>query len=56
MQFFHEDGSREEAVGTFERAENVEGRVVFHVRRRDDTLVKVPLNRIRHGKVVSPPR
>jgi hypothetical protein len=52
VQFFHPDGSREEAVGMFERAEVVEGTVVFCIRRRDDSLVRVPLNRIRAGKVV----
>lgn len=52
LQFFREDGGREEAVGLFERAELVEGQPVFHIRRRDDSLVRVPLNRIQAGKVI----
>ena len=56
VQFFNEDGSREEVVGLFEKAEIVQGAPVLHIRRRDDSIVKVPLRRIRAGKVVRPPR
>lgn len=56
LQFFNTDGSAEEAVGTFEKATVVDGEPVLHVRKRDDTLVQVPMNRIRAGKVVRPPR
>ncbi|HVL79994.1 MAG TPA: hypothetical protein VM840_00200 [Actinomycetota bacterium] len=56
IQFFSDDGSRAEAVGTFERAEMEGGDVTMYVRKRDDTLVAVPVRRIRFGKVVGPPR
>lgn len=55
LQFFNPDGSREEAVGLFERAEVRDGEPVLFVRKRDDTLVEVPMSRIRAGKVVRPP-
>ena len=46
------DGSKQEAVGFLEHAAIVDGEVVFHVRRKDDSLVKVPMRFIRAGKVV----
>lgn len=56
LQFEDPDGSVEEAVGVFEKATVEDGEPVLHVRRRDDTVVQVPMNRIRAGKVVRPPR
>lgn len=56
LQFVDPDGSTEEAVGIFEKATVVDGEPVLHVRKRDDTLVEVPMNRIRAGKVVRPPQ
>ena len=56
VQYYSDDGSRTEAVGTFERAEIAGERVTLYVRRRDDSLVAVPVERIRHGKVVKAPR
>ena len=56
IQFYTSDGSRSEAVGTFERAEMSEGDVIVFVRKRDDSVVEVPMKRIRFGKVVGPPR
>lgn len=56
LQFFTDAGDREEAVGLFEKVEMVRGEPVLHVRRRDDSLVTVPLGRVRAGRVVRPPR
>ena len=39
-----------------ERTELKDGEPVLHVRRKDDTLVTVPIGRIRAGRVVEPPR
>jgi hypothetical protein len=52
LQYFDEDGGRREAVGVLERAEMDGGSVVLCVRKRDDTLVRIPLSRVRFGKVV----
>ena len=52
LQFFDEDGARTEVVGTLERSELRDGEPVLFIRRKDDTLVTVPLGRIRAGKVV----
>jgi hypothetical protein len=54
VQFFDEDGSRREAVGVLERTEVRDGEPVLFVRRKDDTLVTVPMGRIRAGRVVGP--
>ena len=54
MQFFDEDGARREAVGVLERTEVCDGEAVLHIRRKDDTLVIVPIGRIRAGRVVGP--
>ena len=53
LQYFDPDGARCEAVGLLERAEMQEGEAVLHIRRKDDTLVRVPLSRIRAGRVVT---
>lgn len=53
VQYFDDQGTRHEVVGFLEHAAIVDGEVVFHVRRKDDSLVKVPLHHIRFGKVVS---
>lgn len=55
LQYFDDDGHRHEAVGTFERLERIADDALLHIRRRDDSLVAVPLSRIRFGKVVRPP-
>lgn len=47
-----QDGTKQEAVGLLEYAAVVDGEVVFHIRRKDDALVKVPLRYVRAGKVV----
>ena len=52
LQFFDDDGSRKEAVGVLERAEKDGDDVVLLIRRRDDSLTRVPMRRIRFGKVV----
>ncbi|MGH7860087.1 MAG: hypothetical protein ACREQY_22395 [Candidatus Binatia bacterium] len=52
VQFFTDEGERREAVGVLEHVAVVEGEIVFHIRRRDESLVKVPLRRVRLGKVV----
>jgi hypothetical protein len=52
VQYFTAGGSRQEAVGLLEHAAIVDGEVVFHIRRRDDSLVKVPMRFVRAGKVV----
>lgn len=56
VQFYDDDGGRVEAIGMLERADIEEQRVILSIRRRDDSLVRVPLDRVRHGKVVRPPR
>ena len=38
-----------------ERAEIAGGEAVLHIRRKDDTVVRVPISRIRAGRVVSTP-
>lgn len=54
VRFYDDQGHRQEAVGFFEHAAVMEGEVIFHIRRSDDSLVKVPLRRIDAGKVVRP--
>jgi hypothetical protein len=56
LQFFDDAGARTEVVGILERTELVDGEPVLHVRRKDDTLVTVPIGRIRAGRVVDAPR
>lgn len=56
VQFYGSDGQRSEAVGTFERVEMSRDEPTMFVRKRDDSLVEVPVRRIRFGKVVGPPR
>jgi hypothetical protein len=52
LQFFDHDGARREAVGLFEKVEFVGGDAVIHVRKKDDSLVTVPMRRIRFSKTV----
>ena len=52
IQYFNTDGTKQEAVGFLEHAAIVDGEVVFHIRRRDDSLVKVPMRYVHVGKVV----
>jgi hypothetical protein len=52
VQYFNNEGERQEAVGFLEHAAVVDGEVVFHIRRKDDSLVKIPLAHVRSGKVV----
>jgi hypothetical protein len=54
LQFFDEQGARREVVGLLERTEVRSGEPVLFVRRKDDTLVTVPIGRIRAGRVVGP--
>ena len=56
LQFFDEHGERCEAVGMLERTEVRDGEPVLFVRRKDDSLVSVPMGRIRAGRVVGAPR
>jgi hypothetical protein len=56
LQFFDDEGARAEVVGMLERTEVRDGEPVLHVRRKDDSLVTVPLGRIRAGRVVGAPR
>lgn len=56
LQFFDEQGARTEVVGMLERAEVRDGEPVLFVRRKDDSLVTVPMNRIRAGRVVGQPK
>jgi len=53
IQYFDTDGSKHEAVGFLEHAAIVDGEVVFHIRRKDDSLVKVPMRFVHLGKVVN---
>ena len=55
MQFFDESGRRE-VVGVLERADVADGEPILHIRKKDDTVVTVPLNKIRAGRVVPLPR
>lgn len=52
MQYFDDEGARREVVGLLERAEMRDGEAVLQIRRRDESVVDVPLARIRAGKVV----
>jgi len=56
LQFFDEHGGRCEVVGMLERTDVLDGEPVLHIRRKDDTLVTVPMGRIRAGRVVGAPR
>ncbi len=56
LQYFDDAGDRHEVVGTLERAVVASGEPILHIRKRDDSLVTVPLGRIRAGRVVSTPR
>jgi hypothetical protein len=56
VQYFDDEGARRELVGLFERAELSDGQPILHIRAKDDSLVKVPLSRIRAGRVVRPVR
>jgi hypothetical protein len=56
LQYFDDAGQRLEVVGQLERAESSGSEAVLHIRRKDDSLVVVPVHRIRAGKVVQPPR
>ena len=53
VQFYDDAGARQEAVGVLERTEVRDGAPILHIRKKDDTLVTVPLQRIRAGKVVN---
>lgn len=53
LQYFGEDGSRHEVVGLLERTEVRQGQPILHVRRRDDSVVHVPLRRIKAGRVIT---
>jgi hypothetical protein len=55
LQYFDDDGGRCEAVGLLERTDVREGQAILHIRRKDDTLITVPLSRIRAGRVVTSP-
>lgn len=52
LQFYDDEGARREAVGVFERAEFVDGVAILFVRKKDDTLLRVPLPRVKFGRVV----
>jgi hypothetical protein len=52
LQYFDDNGARYELVGLFERAEIKDGEPILHIRKKDDSLVTVPLARIRAGRVV----
>ncbi|HVE92266.1 MAG TPA: hypothetical protein VNE62_08200 [Actinomycetota bacterium] len=52
IQYFEPDGARSEAVGVLERAERQGESLLLHVRKRDDSVVQVPLHRIRFGRIV----
>lgn len=52
VQFYDDDGAKTEAVGLLERAEKQDDDVMLCIRRRDDSLVRVPLRRLKHGKVI----
>ena len=52
MQYFDDSGARNEAVGLLERTDMKDGEPILHIRKKDDTLVSVPLKRIRAGRVV----
>ncbi len=56
IMYFDDAGARHEAVGILERAEVKQGEPVLHVRRKDDSVVAVPMSRIRAGRVVQPTR
>ena len=56
LQFHDEAGNRTEAVGHLERVEFDGATAILCIRRKDDSLVRVPANRIRFGKVVAPGR
>ena len=52
VQYFDDEGNRREVVGMFERTELLDGEPIFHVRRRDDSVVTVRMGRIKAGRVV----
>jgi hypothetical protein len=52
VQYFTEEGLRSEALGHLEHVEIKDGEPVLHIRKRDDSLVAVPMGRIKAGRVV----
>jgi hypothetical protein len=56
LQYFDGTGARCEALGMLERVEMAPNGPVLHIRRKDDSMVEVPLSKIRAGKVVPTPR
>jgi hypothetical protein len=54
LQYFDGSGARCEAVGMLERTELSGGEPVLFVRKKDDSIVRVPLSRIRAGRIVEP--
>jgi hypothetical protein len=53
IQYFDDSGERHEVVGLLERAEIKDGEAILRIRRRDDSVVTVPMGRIRAGRVVT---
>jgi hypothetical protein len=52
LQYFDDAGGRSEALGMLERVDMETGEPVLHIRKKDDSMVRVPLSRIRAGRVV----
>lgn len=52
LQYFDQDGARRETVGVLERVDMTSGEPMLFIRKKDDTTVKVPLGKIRAGRVV----
>jgi hypothetical protein len=53
VQYYDDEGGRHEAVGVLERTEMKDGAPILHIRKKDDTLITVALQRIRAGRVVT---
>jgi hypothetical protein len=54
LQYFDEVGGRHEALGVLERVDMEAGEPVFEIRKKDDSTVRIPMGRIRAGRVVPP--
>lgn len=54
VQYFDDDGAKREAVGVLERVERSADRLVYCIRKRDESLARVPAARLRFAKVLPP--
>ena len=52
LQYFDASGERSEVVGLLQKVEMEADGPILHILRKDDSTVKVPLGKVRAGRVV----